>query len=695
MAELDDFVMAAASAPEKAQLAALTNQLKDTAFTAETAETLSVLWEAWEKAELNPDMVNFIRFAAERFTTDPGAFFRKEFSDAARMILPRELAHNPIMRSLGIRNEHMPVAEIATRLNRLLVLQVGSVVFLPATGRWGAVTAIDAVNGSVGLGPFRGNGSSLSTPLDIVLGEAIVFSADEDLKNLMEASASPVSSVRFREIVKRRAKMAVSDKEMRSMALAGCAKKMTESVFNNWWASTAATAATARRRGCDGRNLQEMALLLEAEGDAKFTADEYAAFAAFFTRLKPDTARREVKMLASIVAMMVERADAADFPGAMAPLAGKTIFWPADPVNVHLEDLAIWGELPAKTLGALGKATVAAFGNEYLTALLTHLPLKALNGFGALIDAAKLAEVIEKQHCCSADILCWIWKNRKKVPADLVRMVNIENVVRFLGIGDVPKAWGPAMRELRALLMDNADFQKGLIAQADGNAKMFTATLCGALFLSAAERQSLLVKLSRVSTLLQDALEGGAAKQILTAGVGRDRQNEVKAPPSNEPAFTSTKSHHRLIAELEDLINVQIPENREALKTARAHGDFRENSEFDAAKERRNQLSRRRTELERDLAQIQPMVMSGIAVSDQAVIGCELDLVYSDGEKENCYLVGAWDGDPDRRMLSYRTRLGKALLNRQVGESIDLGGRKVVIAAVRALPEKLAAELDD
>jgi len=695
MAELDDFVMAAADAPEKAQILALTNQLKEITFSAEITEKLAVLWEAWEKLELSSDMAAFIRFAAERFTTDPGAYFRKEFADAARMILPRELAHNPIMRSLGIRNEHMPVAEIAARLGRLLVLQVGSVVFLPATARWGAVTAIDAVNGTVGLGPFRGNGSSLSTPLDVVLGEAIVFSADEDLKNLMEASAAPVSSMRFREIVKRRAKMAVSDKEMRSMALAGCAKKLAESAFNSWWTSTAATAASAQRRGCDGRNLQEMALLLAAEGNAKFTDDEYAAFAAFFTRLKPDTARREVKMLASIVAAMVDRADAADFPKAMAPLAGKAIFWPADPVNVRLEDLAIWGELPAKTLGELGKATVAAFGREYLAALLTHLPLKALNGFGTLIDGATLAGVIEKQHCCSADILCWIWKNRKKAPAELVTLVNIENVVRVLGMGDVPKAWGAAMRELRALLMDNADFQKGLIAQAAGNAKMFTATLCGALFLSAAERQSLLVKLSRVSSVLQDALEGGAAKQILSAGVGRDKQNEVKAPATNEPAFTSAKSHHRLIAELEDLINDQIPENREALKTARAHGDFRENSEFDAAKERRNQLSRRRTELERDLAQIQPMIMSGIAVSDQAVIGCELDLVYSDGEKESCYLLGAWDGDPDRRMLSYRTRLGKALLNCKVGESIDLGNRKVVIEAVRALPEKLAAELDD
>ncbi|MCQ2377625.1 MAG: GreA/GreB family elongation factor [Victivallaceae bacterium] len=695
MADLDDLVMAAGETPDKTNLVALTQALKENPFSEATAEKLSVLWEAWENTALSKDMGDFIRFAAERFATDPGALFRKKFCDTARMILPRDLAHNPIMRSLGIRNEHMPVAEIAARLTRLLVLQVGGVIFLPSTARWGAVTAIDAVNGAVGIGPFRGNGGALSTPLDIVLGEAVIFSADEDLKNLMESSTAPVASTRFRDIVGRRAKLPVSDKEMRSMALAGSAKKMTEDAFNAWWNSTAAAQAAAQRRGCEGRNLQEMALLLADEEKKPFAEDEYRAFAAFFTRLKPEIARREVKTLASIIAEMIGRSETAAFKETLAPLTGKAVFWPATPDAVQLDDLVIWGELPAKTLTNLGKATAATFGREYLTALMTHLPLKALNAFGELIDPAALADAVAAQHFCSADVLCWIWKNRKKATPQLLEMLNIETVVRVLGAGNLPKEWGAAMRELRQYLMDNADFQKSLIGRAAGDAKMFTATLCGALFLSAGERQSLLVKLSRVSSLLQDALEGGDANRILSAGIGGKKNAEIKAPAVDEPFFTSVKSHHRLIREFEDLINVQIPENREALKTARAHGDFRENAEFDAAKERRNQLSRRRSELERDLAQIQPIIMSGITVGDQAVIGSEIDLVYSDGEKENCYLLGAWDGDPERRMLSYRTRLGGALLNRRVGETVDLGNRKCTLAAVRALPKELAAELDD
>ena len=194
----------------------------------------------------------------------------------------------------------------------------------------------------------------------------------------------------------------------------------------------------------------------------------------------------------------------------------------------------------------------------------------------------------------------------------------VDYVSRALSFDDLPKAWGAALRELRGLLLDNVDFQKQLIKAADGDAMMFAAVLQGALFLSPGERQSLMVKLARISPELRDYLENGAGQRILKAGIG---VTDTGAPVEQEPNYTSVKSHKRLMAELDDIINVQVPENREALKVARAHGDFRENSEFDAAKERRNFLSRRRTELERDLSRVQGVNFRNVTVEDIAVIG--------------------------------------------------------------------------
>lgn len=86
-------------------------------------------------------------------------------------------------------------------------------------------------------------------------------------------------------------------------------------------------------------------------------------------------------------------------------------------------------------------------------------------------------------------------------------MLNVDNVSRALSQDNLPKAWGTAMRELRTLLINNADFQQQLIHAAAEDVMMFAAALQGALFLSSGERQSLMVKLARISPLLRDHLE--------------------------------------------------------------------------------------------------------------------------------------------------------------------------------------------
>lgn len=696
--KLDDLILNASENPGKGNLESLTGEIQNgEVISTVDAEKFSMLWDALQAGSLTPEIAHLVAVFASKCIGEPGSTFRKLLCDSARMMLPRDMGHAPVMRALGARNEKLPVKTIAERLERLFALKCGMVVFLPGTGRWGAVSTIDSVNGTVVLGAFRGNGSMMTVPLESLLGEALIFAADGELSRIMEPALAPLPSAGFREIIRRRAKLPVSEMQMRAIALAGCAKKLSEAAFNAWWNAAATTSSTsAQRRGCEGRNLVEMLQLLTAEeADAQpFADDAYVLFKNFFQRLRVESISRDPKSLATILGMIFNRADAKNFVSCVEPLRGKVCFLPEDPDRVALNDLAVWGDLSAKALTLLGEVVVAVRGKDYLNRLLVRLPLKALNSISNLIEPEALAKTIIEKHYYSADILCWVWKNRKRAGMEnLNALLNIENVIRVLSAGDLPKAWGAAFRELRGNLMDKEDFQKWLIDQAQGDTKMFTSTLCGALFLSAAERQSLLVKLSRVSSTLQGQLEAGAAKQILTAGIGK-KQQTIAAPANDDGFFSSLKSKNRLIKEYEDIVNVQIPENREALKTARAHGDFRENSEFDAAKERRNQLSRRRNELERDIAMTQVMMMSNIAVSDVCIIGSTVELVYSDGEKSLCYLLGAWDGDPDRHMLSYRSRLGAALLNRKVGEKVDFGGRSCTITKVEALPVELAGELD-
>ncbi len=695
--KLDDCLVAANPRATPANLDALLAELKRNApLPPEIAEKCDMLWEGWNESGLSIEQANFC-FAVAALQSADSPQLRKIMTGAVKRLLPPYLTHNPVIRAIGVRDTGMPLSEAARRMHQLMMLKVGLSLFLPTSRRWGIAGAVDGINATLAVTGFGGMGGGLSIPLESVLKEAVLLNPSPDLLKLAGASTNPCDSNRFRTIISRQAVTPIDDAMMQLMAQSGCASHLAGDAFAKYWsAATPAAGATGERRSCDGRSLKEIDLLLSAEEKAaagKLTDDEAAKFRTFFERLKAESARRDGKLLGLIVGKISERANASQMETMFAPLLNKAPFWPENPAMASLPSLEVWGELPSKTLDQIAAVTAMSFPEEYLAACALRLPLKALNSICEQVSFETLLDTVKRFRGCSADLMLWIWKNRKKHQSDqLLALVNLENTVRILGSEDPPKAWGAARRELRAMLLDKEDFQTRLIEGAGDNPSLFSAILQSALFLSSGERQSLMVKLARLSDNFRLHLESGAGQKILTAGIGKQ---EPVAAPVNEPSYTSVKSHKALMDELDDIINVQVPENREALRVARAHGDFRENSEYDAAKERRNHLSRRRSELERELANIQPVIMAQVKVDKTAVIGSVIEIEFNDGAKEKHYLLGAWDGQPERNFLSYRTVLGKAVLNRAIGETFDApGGRKGKLVSVSALPAELIAELD-
>ncbi len=701
MAVLEDLVLAALDAPVKANFDALYNQLsKDAAIPAEAGSVLNTLWEGLIE-KLNPEAAVFC-FRAAELQLPESDLFRKVLVNSATTLLPPYLSRPPIMRAIGVRDEKLKVQEIASRWVKLQLLKNGNIVFLPGSKRWGVIGTIDNINASVIVNAFSGIGVNSATPLETVLKEAVLLAPGPELNKLVSTTGSMPNYTGFHTIIKRRALLPVSEEIIKEMALAGCARNMTPAAFAQYWqseeSSAAASAAPAagERRSCNGRSLQEICDLLQDEAEnnpGEYSDADTELFVKFFTQLKPETAKRNPKLLAMDISGIALRMSAANLAKVIEPMRSKAAFWPAEPAKASYDELSLWGDLPAKNLEGLAKATIIAFDDEYLTDCALVLPLKALNSICALLDIDQLCDVAKRVPRCSCDLLMWIWKNRKKHKNDeLLSLVNIENVCRALNVTEEPpRAWNAALRELKTSLMDKSDFQQYLLENCPG-VEEFAIVLQGATFLGPRDRQSLLAKMARNSESLREYLENGAAHKLINANA---KKGESLSAPKETAEFTSALSRQRMQDELDDLINVQIPENREALKTARAHGDFRENAEFDAAKERRNFLRRRREELEHDLGTIQAMLMKDVTVENTAVIGCVVEVEFSDSGKDSFFLLGARDGDPDKKYLSYRSRLGAAILGHNVGDSFEVpGNRQCKLCAVKALPAELIAELD-
>jgi transcription elongation GreA/GreB family factor len=63
----------------------------------------------------------------------------------------------------------------------------------------------------------------------------------------------------------------------------------------------------------------------------------------------------------------------------------------------------------------------------------------------------------------------------------------------------------------------------------------------------------------------------------------------------------------------------------------------------------------------------------------------------TEGNNDETYtILGAWDGDPDRHIISYQTAIGQALLGHEIGETISLnrdeGTAEFTIASIQPAP---------
>ena len=199
---------------------------------AEIIEQLNLLWEAWGDDELDDAQGAFcVGLAALPMTDSP--IFRKMLVAGVKTALPPYLGRNPVMKALGVRDENVPLAEVSARLQRLLALKSGMVLFLPSSGRWCTAGAIDNINASLAVSAFGLTGGSAAIPLDIILRDAVILSPGPELSRLVGALKTPISSRDFRAIVARRAVVPVSDAVMQQMAQAGCVRNLDKAAFDN------------------------------------------------------------------------------------------------------------------------------------------------------------------------------------------------------------------------------------------------------------------------------------------------------------------------------------------------------------------------------------------------------------------------------------------------------------------------------
>lgn len=150
----------------------------------------------------------------------------------------------------------------------------------------------------------------------------------------------------------------------------------------------------------------------------------------------------------------------------------------------------------------------------------------------------------------------------------------------------------------------------------------------------------------------------------------------------------TTSRKRELEEELKDLRTIKRPEITEQIKRAREYGDLSENFEYQAARQAQAILNGRIAELEAVLERarvVEDTVGTGV---DKVNIGSVVLVRETDTDDEwELTIVDAMSADPANDKISYSAPVGQALMQRKVGDLVDVttpGGKvKYEIVSVR------------
>lgn len=257
-----------------------------------------------------------------------------------------------------------------------------------------------------------------------------------------------------------------------------------------------------------------------------------------------------------------------------------------------------------------------------------------------------------------APVLLWIVKNRHskkfaKLLNDLITP-RLLSAIFFAIDYEALQAASARRIPLADILSDDSELIADLLATADPEtARDLANTLMLNQGFEELTKKSLLARFIKIFPGIQS----------LVASEAESREEQL---------LVSRSSYDRRREEYETIVAKKIPENSRAIASAREHGDLKENSEYKMAKQDQQVLMARKGALERELARARVTDFTE-ATTEQVSVGSIVEVrSQASGQTTRYTILGAWDGDPDNHVVSYKTPLGAALLGKKVGEHITV-----------------------
>jgi len=277
-----------------------------------------------------------------------------------------------------------------------------------------------------------------------------------------------------------------------------------------------------------------------------------------------------------------------------------------------------------------------------IAGLLVH------NGHLSLLKET-LSKLIS-QHTATSELLLWFARERTE---DFVDILGPEVFRAMLTAMERDQFNEKRSNRLRDYILEDQALIAELTASADIEIiKDLTRALKLSPVFDDMDKRSLLARLVKAHPAVQSLVSGEQTKQDATL-------------------LVSWESLERRRMEYQELVEKKIPANSKEIAIARSYGDLRENHEYKAAKEMQKILMRQKEDLEAALTRARGTDFAN-AKTDVAGPGTVVQATnLASNQTETFTILGAWDSDPDKGIISYLTPVAMALVNRKVGDEVE------------------------
>lgn len=275
-----------------------------------------------------------------------------------------------------------------------------------------------------------------------------------------------------------------------------------------------------------------------------------------------------------------------------------------------------------------------------------------------LIEAGHLQALKDRlvrlisQHTASSELLLWLAKERRS--DQFADVLGPEVFRAMLSAIERDQFQEKKSRRLHDYVMDDHDLLVELIESADIEIiKDLTRVLQLSPSFDDMDKRSLLARIVKHFPAVQSLISGEQSRQDNTLVV-------------------SWESLERRRQEYHELVEKRIPANSKDIAIARSYGDLRENHEYKAAKEQHRLLMERKAELEKQLLRARGTDFSD-AKADTVGIGTRVRITELGRQHtEELTILGAWDFDTERHIVSYLSPLAQSLIGKKPGDEAEL-----------------------